>query len=326
MLAEPQTGYKPLFFLSSCEPYECQPDRSQHSAAVFPFCSKSAWRLPSQTEPKLHSMPSLERRWNFASAAPQTPQWQPFSPPQQQAPRLPRTMSGPCLSSGWHTSPDLPLQWMRPAEAASSELARMPLAAPAPSSEPAQIQPPVTPGCPIAGDMMRRQQPPRAQPPPAGCATLRVVSSDWSPEGFQKTLGNATGRLPCGPHARTQPPQRACGRDGLAMGRGAQRAESLPATLFGGAYAGRHPASPPPDYPRVCLPARGPPCPQQRDRDPATPSMTALGCWDPAPPVMAAPPRAASQHPSSWLVAAASRWHCVDAEATMPSSHGWCDL
>ena len=147
-------------------------------------------------------------RWANVTDAPTVPQWQPppstrthlnvaeqqkYQQQQQQPPlrHLPRTQSGPSQIGGWYTSSDMALRWLRPARlarASSADISR--------GFEPQLVSPIRKPGRPQFPSSVRQQRPAPA------ASTIRVVSSDWTPAGFERTVGVFAGRPQWSPLVR----------------------------------------------------------------------------------------------------------------------------
>ena len=185
---------------------------------------------------RVETAPAADGRWAASADGGFTaPQWQPPPPPhfQQAAEKhlvqLPRAGSGPSHLGGWYTSTDLAMKWLRPTpkprRASSAPIAH--------DFEPQLASPIRKPGRSHFQSSVRRQ------PAPAG-TTIRVVSSDWTPEGFERTVGVVAERPQWSPLLRkslTQSPREA------PAAHGHLRTLSHPPTLFVGADGAAH-ASP----------------------------------------------------------------------------------
>ena len=177
------------------------------SDGCVPQCGPHTWS-PDLGMPldRAASVSSVEQRWTKHADAPAVPQWQPPAPirthPRAEEQRqhaqqlqqeqhaqharparyLPRAKSGPSQIGGWYTSTDMAAKWMRPA----TKLARTSSADSARSSyEPQLVSPLRKPARTAQGF----QSSVRQARPAVAATTIRVVSSDWTPEGFEKTVG-----------------------------------------------------------------------------------------------------------------------------------------
>ena len=178
---------------------------------------------------------AADGRWGAgADGGSAVPQWQPAPlPPQFQKAaaatrpaQLPRARSGSGHSGGWHTSADLALRWLRPAPK-PARASSMPIAH---DFDPQLASPIRKPSRQHLQSSVGRQ---RASP---SGTTIRVVSSDWTPEGFERTVGVfAAGRPQWSPLLR-KTLSHSSGEALAAPGR--LRTQSHPSTQTGGADGG----------------------------------------------------------------------------------------
>ncbi len=213
-------------------PPECPAPWS--SDGRVPQCGPHTWS-PDLGMPldRAASVSSAEQRWAKHADAPAVPQWQP-PPPIRTHPRaqeqllhaqqeeqhaqhaqqrparyLPRAKSGPSQIGGWYTSTDMAAKWMRPA----GKLARTSSADSARSSYEPQLVSPLRKPARTA----QFQSSVRQARPAVAATTIRVVSSDWTPEGFEKTVGVFASRPQWSPLLRRAPMHDGASHEGAAM-------------------------------------------------------------------------------------------------------------
>ena len=314
-----------------------------------PQCSPLAWSPDLRLMlDRVETAPAADGRWAAsADGGSVVPQWQSAPPPLFQPAaadlrpsQLPRAKSGPSHVGGWYTSADLAMRWLRPppkpARAASAPIAH--------DFEPQLASPIRKPARSQFQSSVRRQR-----PAPAG-TTIRVVSSDWTPEGFERTVGVFAGRPQWSPLLRKTLSHGDAGDMPITPGRlrtishpplagGADSAAALAG--LGGARLSWPPASIPPSYDGGWASSLGTPQLPEHSPVPAR-HLDSLAAPSPAvlPPVPALPadyfgheqaPHSATMPPRDWCAFASQqarqlfeRWHAEHAACCWPAKSGCC--